>query len=107
MLKGWEGQVQVSMGWGIVDECCLTKGVMSTFSSMMHLAIHQWHNCAILSSIRGSRMFSEGLGWQDVTVRARIDLWPHSFECGLYVNELQLIHTASEGWNRSDVCSLE
>ena len=50
------------------------------------------HICAILLCIYGSNIFSDGLGCRLIIVNASSTRGPHSFECGLYVTDLQLIH---------------
>ncbi len=50
------------------------------------------HICAILLCIYGSNIFSDGLGCKLIMVNASRTRGPHSFECGLYVMDLQLIH---------------
>ena len=50
------------------------------------------HICAMLLCIYGSNIFSDGLGCRLIIVNASSTRGPHSFECGLYVTDLQFIH---------------
>lgn len=54
------------------------KGIISTIWEMMEFAVHHRDICAILSSINGNKMFSEGEGWMAKMVKASNVRGPHS-----------------------------
>jgi hypothetical protein len=65
----------------------------------MDVATYHLDNCAMLGSMNGRIIISDGEGWHAIIVSARIDLGPHSLEWGLHVIDLQFIHSKFFGWN--------
>ncbi len=59
----------------------LKKGVISKKVEIKHLATHHLHIVARLGCIKGSRIDSEGRGWETIIDKASSDLGPHSLEC--------------------------